>query len=40
MREVLKDVDVVEFAVTDPLGSLDDVDTPEDHARVSGAASP
>ena len=35
MREVLKDVDVVEFAVTDALGSLDDVDTPEDHARVS-----
>jgi len=40
MREVLKDVGVIEFAVTDALGSLDDVDTPEDHARVSGAASP
>jgi len=35
MREVLKNEDVVEFVVTDALGSLDDIDTPEDHARVS-----
>jgi molybdenum cofactor cytidylyltransferase len=35
MREVLKDQDVVEFAITDALGSLDDIDTREDHARVS-----
>jgi CTP:molybdopterin cytidylyltransferase MocA len=35
MREVLKNADVLEFAVTDALGSLDDIDTPEDHARVS-----
>jgi len=35
MREVLKNADVVEFVVTDALGSLDDIDTPEDHARVS-----
>lgn len=38
MREVLKDQDVVEFAVTEALGSLDDIDTPEDHARVSRTA--
>lgn len=38
MREVLKDQDVVEFAVTDTLGSLDDIDTPKDHARVSRRA--
>jgi molybdenum cofactor cytidylyltransferase len=37
MREVLKDHDVVELSVTDLLGSLDDVDTPADHARVSGS---
>jgi molybdenum cofactor cytidylyltransferase len=35
MREVLKDHDVVEFAVSDALGSLDDIDTPGDHARIS-----
>jgi len=35
MREVLKDQDVVEFTVTDALGSLDDIDTPGDHARIS-----
>jgi molybdenum cofactor cytidylyltransferase len=35
MREVLRNQDVVEFAVTDGMGSLDDIDTPEDHARVS-----
>jgi molybdenum cofactor cytidylyltransferase len=35
MREVLKDQDVVEFVVTDALGSLDDIDTPGDHARIS-----
>jgi molybdenum cofactor cytidylyltransferase len=35
MREVLKNADVVEFAITDALGSLDDIDTREDHARVS-----
>ncbi len=35
MREVLKDQDVIEFAVTDMLGSLDDIDTREDHARAS-----
>jgi len=37
MREVLKNADVLEFAVTDELGSLDDIDTREDHARVSGS---
>ena len=37
MREVLNDHDVVEISVTDLLGSLDDVDTPADHARVSGS---
>lgn len=37
MREVLKNADVVEFAITDALGSLDDIDTREDHARVSGS---
>ena len=37
MREVLKDHDVVEISVTNLLGSLDDVDTPADHARVSGS---
>jgi molybdenum cofactor cytidylyltransferase len=36
MREVLKDQDVVEFTVTDALGSLDDIDTPGDHARIAG----
>ena len=35
MREVLAGADVLEFAVPDALGSLDDIDTPEDHARVS-----
>jgi molybdenum cofactor cytidylyltransferase len=35
MREVLKNADVLEFDVPDALGSLDDIDTPEDHARVS-----
>jgi molybdenum cofactor cytidylyltransferase len=35
MREVLKDQDVVEFAVTEELGSLDDIDTPGDHARIA-----
>jgi molybdenum cofactor cytidylyltransferase len=35
MREVLKDQDVLEFPVTDALGSLDDIDTPGDHARIS-----
>jgi len=35
MREVLKNADVLEFRVTDALGSLDDIDTPEDHARLS-----
>lgn len=36
MREVLGDRrDVVEFPITNALGSLDDVDTPADHARVS-----
>jgi molybdenum cofactor cytidylyltransferase len=35
MRDVLRDRDVVEFAVTDALGSLEDIDTPADHARVS-----
>ncbi|MDQ2912399.1 MAG: nucleotidyltransferase family protein [Chloroflexota bacterium] len=39
MRDVLNDKDVVEFTVTDALGSLDDIDTPEDHARVSRRAS-
>jgi len=38
MREVLRNQDVVEFAVTDELGSLDDIDTPDDHARISGRA--
>jgi molybdenum cofactor cytidylyltransferase len=37
MREVLKNTDVVEFAITNALGSLDDIDTREDHARVSGS---
>ena len=37
MREVLHTADVLEFAVTDDLGSLDDIDTREDHARVSGS---
>jgi molybdenum cofactor cytidylyltransferase len=36
MREVLGGrEDVIELVVTDALGSLEDVDTPEDHARVS-----
>ena len=35
MREVLKNADVLEFRVRDALGSLDDIDTPEDHARLS-----
>jgi molybdenum cofactor cytidylyltransferase len=35
MREVLEDQDVVEFVVSDALASLDDIDTPSDHARVS-----
>jgi molybdenum cofactor cytidylyltransferase len=35
MREVLKDQDVVEFAVSEELGSLDDIDTPGDHARIA-----
>lgn len=35
MREVLKGQDVVEFTVTDVLGSLDDIDTPGDHDRIS-----
>jgi len=35
MREVLAGADVLEFAVPDALGSLDDIDTPEDYARVS-----
>jgi molybdenum cofactor cytidylyltransferase len=35
MREVLKGQDVVEFAVSDALGSLDDIDTPGDYARIS-----
>jgi CTP:molybdopterin cytidylyltransferase MocA len=38
MREVLTDQDVVEFPVTDPLGSLDDIDTEEDHARATRRA--
>jgi len=38
MREVLRDKDVVEFVVTEALGSLDDIDTPQDHARVSAKA--
>jgi len=38
MREVLADQDVVEFSVTDPLGSLDDIDTEEDHARATRRA--
>ena len=37
MREVLRNADVVEFAITGALGSLDDIDTREDHARVSGS---
>jgi molybdenum cofactor cytidylyltransferase len=37
MREVLGErADVLELTVTDALGSLDDVDTPQDHARLSG----
>ena len=39
MRDILKGTDVVEFDVTDAMGSLDDIDTPEDHARVSRRAS-
>lgn len=36
MREVLGDRgDVLELPITDAFGSLDDVDTPADHARVS-----
>jgi molybdenum cofactor cytidylyltransferase len=38
MREVLKSADVLEFTVTDELGSLDDIDTREDYARVSGSS--
>jgi molybdenum cofactor cytidylyltransferase len=34
MREVLKDQDVIEFIVPDALGSLDDIDTKADHARL------
>ena len=40
MREVLGPrADVLELPVTEDLGSLDDIDTPEDHARVSRRAS-
>jgi CTP:molybdopterin cytidylyltransferase MocA len=35
MRDVLGNEDVLELDVTDALGSLEDVDTTEDHARVS-----
>jgi hypothetical protein len=37
MREVLGNEEVLELTVTDALGSLEDVDTVEDHARVSGS---
>jgi len=39
MREVLGTrADVLELAVSDELGSLDDVDTREDHKRLAGDA--
>jgi CTP:molybdopterin cytidylyltransferase MocA len=37
MRDVLGNEEVLELTVTDALGSLEDVDTVEDHARISGS---
>ena len=40
MRDILKDQVVLEFAVTEALGSLDDIDTPSDYIRASRSRVP